>query len=182
MQRYIAVSGYFYLRGINDCNVIIAMHSIATYYVSSIIVIWNTTGLTVLVFQYLLGQPLHCSVMPITLMTIAAVGSDYSMLFASRIRDESTQGFNKGIIAAFETNGSVITTAGFVFAVTMFALLAGGVRILEQIGCAIGVRLIIDIVLVRTILVPAVMVLLQEKTWWLSHSVTSQSQFVHEKE
>lgn len=126
----------------------------------------TTIGLTVLIFTVILHQPLHWSVVPISLMTIIAVGSDYSMLFVSRIRDEVEGGFEEGMIKAFETTGSVITTAGIVFAVTMFALIAGGLHNLQQIGVAIGTGLLIDILFVRTICVPAIMVLLRERVWW----------------
>ena len=60
----------------------------------------------------------------------------------------------------------MITTAGVVFALTMFALMSGRVINLLQIGFTVGVGLLIDITLVRTILVPAAMSLIGDRIWW----------------
>jgi len=104
----------------------------------------------------------------VSFMALIAVGADYSMLFAHRIRDESSDGMVRGIIRSFGSTGSVITTAGVVFALTMFALMSGRVINLLQIGFTVGVGLLIDITLVRTVLVPAAMALIGNRIWWPS--------------
>ncbi|MCX2711662.1 MMPL family transporter [Mycolicibacterium sp. J2] len=126
------------------------------------------SGISVLVWQHLIGVDLDWSVLPVSFMALIAVGADYSMLFAARIREESADGMVRGIIRGFGSTGSVITTAGVVFALTMFALMSGRVINLLQIGFTVGVGLLIDITLVRTILVPAAMALIGDRIWWPS--------------
>ncbi|MGU3499632.1 MMPL family transporter [Mycobacterium sp. C31M] len=125
-------------------------------------------GVSVLVWQHLIGIDVDWSVFPVSFMALIAVGADYSMLFAARIRDESADGMRRGILRSFGSTGSVITTAGLVFALTMFALMSGRVINLLQIGFTIGVGLLIDITVVRTILVPAAMSLIGDRIWWPS--------------
>lgn len=128
----------------------------------------SAAGISVLVWQHLVGINLHWSVLPVTFMCLVAIGADYSMLFASRVREASTRGTVQGILRAFGTTGKVITTAGIVFAVTMFALMSGSVVLLAQTGFTVGVGLLIDIAIVRTVLVPSVLFLLGKRAWWPS--------------
>ncbi|MCF8588419.1 MMPL family transporter [Gordonia liuliyuniae] len=124
-------------------------------------------GLSTLVWQHIIGIPLDWSVAPVSFMALIAVGADYSMLFASRIREESAgRGMMSGMIRGFGSTGSVITTAGVVFAITMFALMSGTTLNLVQIGFTIGLGLLLDILVVRSFLVPATMVLLGDAMWW----------------
>ncbi|MUL82708.1 MULTISPECIES: MMPL family transporter [unclassified Mycolicibacterium] len=123
-------------------------------------------GMSTLIWQHIIGVNLDWSVFPVSFMALVAVGADYSMLFAARIREESHSGVISGIIRGFGSTGSVITTAGVVFAITMFALTSGTVLNLVQIGSTVGIGLLLDITVVRTYLVPAAMSLLGERMWW----------------
>jgi RND superfamily putative drug exporter len=124
-------------------------------------------GVSVIVWQYLLGIDIDWCVMPVAFMALIAVGADYSMLFAARIREESQgSGMIRGIIRGFGSTGGVITSAGVVFALTMFALMSGRVIELMQVGFMVGVGLLIDISVVRTVLVPAAMALIGDRIWW----------------
>lgn len=126
-------------------------------------------GASVLLWQHGLGIPVDWSVLPIAFMALVAVGADYSMLFADRIREEAAGDSTvRGVLRAFGTTGSVITTAGLVFAITMFALMSGSVINLLQIGSTIGIGLLIDIVVVRTVFVPAAITALGDRVWWPS--------------
>ncbi|BDH58140.1 hypothetical protein MTP03_30790 [Tsukamurella sp. PLM1] len=121
-------------------------------------------GASVLLWQHGLGIPVDWSVLPIAFMALVAVGADYSMLFADRIREEAAGDSTvRGVLRAFGTTGSVITTAGLVFAITMFALMSGSVINLLQIGSTIGIGLLIDIVVVRTVFVPAAITALGDR-------------------
>lgn len=127
----------------------------------------SAVGVSVLVWQHIIGIDLDWSVIPVSFMAVIAVGADYSMLFASRIREEAEHnGMVRGILRAFGSTGGVITTAGIVFALTMFALMSGTVLNLVPIGFTIGVGLLLDIVIVRTVLVPAMMAVLGDRMWW----------------
>lgn len=128
----------------------------------------SAAGVSTLIWQHLIGVDVDWAVLPVSFMSLVAVGADYSMLFASRIREESHSGVTSGIIRAFGSTGSVITTAGIVFAITMFALTSGTVLNLVQIGSTVGIGLLLDITVVRTYLVPAAMSLLGDRMWWPS--------------
>ncbi|GAA1094517.1 MMPL family transporter [Tsukamurella spumae] len=126
-------------------------------------------GASVLLWQHGLDIPVDWSVLPISFMALVAVGADYSMLFADRIREEAAGDSTvRGVLRAFGTTGSVITTAGLVFAITMFALMSGSVINLLQIGSTIGIGLLLDIVVVRTVFVPAAITALGDRVWWPS--------------
>ena len=132
----------------------------------------SAVGVSTLIWQHLIGIDLDWSVIPVSFMAVIAVGADYSMLFASRIREESAQnGMVRGIIRGFGSTGGVITTAGVVFAVTMFALMSGTVLNLVQIGFTVGVGLLLDIAIVRTVLVPAAMAVIGDRIWWPSRII-----------
>ncbi|MBB3037596.1 RND family transporter [Hoyosella altamirensis] len=139
-----------------------------------------TIGIGVVVWQHLLGVPLHWSVIPISFVVLVGVGADYSMLVITRIREESAAtlrgvrspdgGLRLGVIRALGSTGGVITVAGVVFAITMFALMSGGVYLLAQLGFVVGIGLILDILLVRTVLVPSTLLLLGKVSWWPARS------------
>jgi RND superfamily putative drug exporter len=82
----------------------------------------SALGVSVLVWQHLLGHPLHWAVAPIAFIALVAVGADYNLLLALRIREEARAGIGTGLIRAFAGTGGVVTTAGIVFGVTMFVL------------------------------------------------------------
>lgn len=126
----------------------------------------SAVGISVLVWQILLGIDLYWAVPLVSLVALVAVGSDYNLLFMSRIHANSTLGTRSGIIKAFTATGGVITVAGVIFAVTMLAMLVSPVYTVAQIGFTIGAGLLIDTFVVRTLTVPAVAALLGARTWW----------------
>ena len=79
-------------------------------------------GLSVLLWQYILGIKLHWMVLPMSVIVLLAVGSDYNLLLVSRIKEELSAGINTGIIRAMGGTGKVVTNAGLVFAFTMAAM------------------------------------------------------------
>jgi putative drug exporter of the RND superfamily len=130
-------------------------------------------GASVLIWQHLLGLELHWAVAPIAFIALIAVGADYNLLLAMRIREEvractGSRSLRTGIIRAFGATGGVVTTAGLVFGLTMLALLGSSVLSIAQIGLTVGIGLLIDTMLVRTFLLPTLMVLLGRWFWWPS--------------
>jgi hypothetical protein len=98
---------------------------------------------------------------------LVAVGADYNMLLICGIRDESSQrGIPSGVIRTVASTGGVITSAGVIFAASMFGLLFGSVTGMVQAGSIIGAGLLLDTFLVRTITVPALAVLVGRANWW----------------
>ncbi len=139
------------------------------YLVGSVVVSYlSAVGIGVLVFQFLLGQHLHWSVPPLAFVVLVAVGADYNMLFVSRMRDESPHGMRYGVIRTLTSTGGVITAAGLIFAASMFGLLFSSIGTVIQAGLVIGVGILLDTFLVRTITVPAIATLVGKASWWPS--------------
>lgn len=139
------------------------------YLIASVVVSYlSAVGIGVLVFQFLLGQQLHWSVPPLAFVVLVAVGADYNMLLISRLRDESPHSVRYGVIRTLGTTGGVITAAGLIFAASMFGLLFSGIGTVVQGGFVIGVGILLDTFLVRTVTVPAVAALLGRAAWWPS--------------
>ena len=78
-----------------------------------------SVGLSVLVWQHLLGIQLYWVILPLAVILLLAVGSDYNLLLVSRFKEEIHAGINTGIIRSMAGSGSVVTAAGLVFAFTM---------------------------------------------------------------
>ena len=79
-------------------------------------------GLSVLLWQHVIGRPLHWMVLPMSVIVLLAVGADYNLLLVSRMKEELHAGLNTGIIRSMAGTGSVVTSAGPVFAFTMIAM------------------------------------------------------------
>jgi RND superfamily putative drug exporter len=123
-------------------------------------------GIGVLVFQHLLHTDIAWPVPLLAFIVLVAVGADYNMLLVSRLREESRQSSRVGVIRTVTNTGSVITSAGLIFAASMFGLMIGSVSIMAQAGLIIGVGLLIDTFVVRTIVVPAIATVLGDANWW----------------
>ncbi|MGB9249602.1 MAG: RND family transporter [Mycobacterium sp.] len=126
----------------------------------------SALGVSVLISQQLFGQPLHWAVAPMAFIALVAVGADYNLLLAMRIREELRAGIKTGVIRAFAATGGVVTTAGIVFGITMFALVGSTVLSIEQVGLTVGIGLLLDTLLVRTFLMPSLVALLDRWFWW----------------
>jgi putative drug exporter of the RND superfamily len=129
----------------------------------------SALGMSVLVWQQLLHHDLHWAVAPIAFIALIAVGADYNLLLALRIKQEAQApdaGIRTGIIRAFGGTGGVVTTAGIVFGITMLALLGSSVLSIAQIGTTIAVGLLLDTLVVRALITPSVVALLGRWFWW----------------
>lgn len=123
-------------------------------------------GLGVLVWQIALDRPMDWSVPTIAFILLVAVGADYNLLLMKRMLEEAPDGSREGIARAVTATGGVITAAGVIFAASLFAMMAGSVLTLVQIGFTIGVGLLLDTFVVRTLVVPAGAALLGPRLWW----------------
>jgi RND superfamily putative drug exporter len=126
----------------------------------------SALGISVLIWQHLFQHDLHWAVAPIAFIALIAVGADYNLLLALRIKQEATAGLRTGIIRAFGGTGGVVTTAGIVFGLTMLALLGSSVLSIAQIGTTIAVGLLVDTLLVRALVVPSIVALVGRWFWW----------------
>ena len=123
-------------------------------------------GLSVLVWQYIFGIQLYWVVLALAVILLLAVGSDYNLLLISRFKEEIHAGLKTGVIRAMAGSGSVVTSAGIVFAVTMCAFVFSGFQVLGQIGTTIGLGLLFDTLIVRSFMTPSAATLLGRWFWW----------------
>lgn len=126
----------------------------------------SALGLAVFVWQDIIGNPLHWSVAPISFVFLVAVGADYNMLLVARFKEEIGAGIKTGIIRSMVNTGGVVTTAGLVFGFTMLAMLAGYAHNIAQIGTTVGLGLLLDTLLVRSFVIPAIATLAGRWFWW----------------
>lgn len=137
------------------------------YLVLSVVLSYGAAlGIGVVLFQFIFGQELAWGVPGIAFMVLVAVGADYNLLLISRIRDEAKYGVRSAVIRTVGATGGVITSAGLIFAASMMALTVSSVLTAAQIGFVIGVGLLLDTFLVRTLTVPAACVLVGDANWW----------------
>ncbi|MDT5058060.1 MAG: putative drug exporter of the superfamily [Mycobacterium sp.] len=123
-------------------------------------------GLSVLVWQDLLGIQLYWIVLALAVILLLAVGSDYNLLLISRFKEEIGAGLKTGIIRAMAGTGAVVTSAGLVFAATMSSFVFSDLRVLGQIGTTIGLGLLFDTLIVRSFMTPSIAALLGRWFWW----------------
>jgi len=141
------------------------------YLICSVIVSYlSALGIGTIMFQFVLGQELHWTVPGLTFIILVAVGADYNLLLISRIRDESPHGVRVGVIRTVGSTGGVITAAGLIFAASMFGLLFASITMMVQAGFVLGMGILLDTFLVRTVTVPAIATLVGKGNWWPSRS------------
>lgn len=141
------------------------------YLICSVLISYlSALGIGVIAFQLILGQELHWSVPGLTFIILVAVGADYNLLLISRIRDESPHGVRIGVIRTVSSTGGVITAAGLIFAASMFGLLFATINMMVQAGFVLGVGILLDTFLVRTVTVPAIAAIVGRANWWPSRT------------
>jgi RND superfamily putative drug exporter len=123
-------------------------------------------GVSVLVWQHLLGIDLYWVILPLAVILLLAVGSDYNLLLVSRFKEEIHAGINTGIIRSMAGSGSVVTSAGLVFAFTMASFVVSDLVVLGQIGTTIALGLMFDTLIVRSFMTPSIAALLGRWFWW----------------
>ncbi len=123
-------------------------------------------GLSVLIWQHLIGLHLHWLILPLTFIILVAVGSDYNLLLIARLKEELPAGLNTGLIRALGSTGGVVTSAGLVFAFTMLAMLASDLRTIGQVGSTVCIGLLLDTLIVRSFIVPSLVRIYGPWFWW----------------
>ncbi len=155
------------------CLIFMIMLIITRSFISALVIVGTVAlslgasfGLSVLVWQYIVGIKLHWMVLAMSVIILLAVGSDYNLLLVSRFKEEIAAGLNTGIIRAMGGTGKVVTSAGLVFAFTMGSMVVSDLRIIGQIGTTIGLGLLFDTLVVRAFMTPSIAALLGRWFWW----------------
>lgn len=130
-------------------------------------------GFAMLVFVHFGDSDGLNFILPFLMFIFAmALGEDYNILVMSRIREEAhkTPNLNKAVNKAIGVTGTTVTSAGIILAGTFIVFaFVGGDEQFKQIGIAVAFGILLDTFLVRTLLVPSIVVLLGQKNWWPSH-------------
>ncbi|WP_292988417.1 MMPL family transporter [Mycobacterium sp.] len=165
------------IAGIAAATLIFVIMLIITRSVVAAVVIVGTVllslgasfGLSVLLWQYILGLKLHWMVLPMAVILLLAVGSDYNLLLISRFKEEIRAGLKTGTIRAVAGSGSVVTNAGLVFAATMATFAFSPLKVMAQVGTTIALGLLFDTLTVRSFMTPSLATLLGRWFWWPQH-------------
>ncbi|MEY8016659.1 RND family transporter [Mycobacterium servetii] len=155
------------------CLIFVIMLALTRSFVAALVIVGTVLlslgasfGLSVLAWQYMLGIKLHWMVLPMSVIVLLAVGSDYNLLLVSRMKEEIAAGIHTGIIRAMGGTGKVVTNAGLVFAFTMASMVFSDLRIIGQVGTTIGLGLMFDTLVVRSFMTPSIAALLGRWFWW----------------
>lgn len=118
--------------------------------------------------RHLLDWPaLDLQVPLLSFLFLVALGIDYTIFLVHRARSEAvTHGTRPGMVRAVAGTGAVITSAGLVLAAVFAALGVLPLVALGQLGLIVGLGVVIDTFLVRTVLVPGIFGLLGDRVWW----------------
>ncbi|WP_169949713.1 MMPL family transporter [Microbispora sp. H11081] len=119
-------------------------------------------------FQHLFGFPaLDLDIPLLSFLFLVALGIDYNIFLATRAREETAEhGTRRGVVIALAVTGGVITSAGVLLAAVFSVLGVLPLITLTQIGVIVGFGVLLDTVLVRSVLVPALVTLLGDRFWW----------------
>jgi RND superfamily putative drug exporter len=129
-----------------------------------------TLGVSSLVFNHLLHFPgADASVPLFGFVFLVALGVDYNIFLMTRVREESLKlGTRAGIVRGVQATGGVITAAGIVLAATFSALGVIPILFLVQLAFIVAFGVLLDTILVRTLLVPALTYDIGRAIWWPS--------------
>jgi putative drug exporter of the RND superfamily len=123
-------------------------------------------GLSVLIWEHILGKPVHWMILAMSVIILLAVGSDYNLLLVSRFKEELHAGINTGIIRSMAGTGAVVTSAGLVFAFTMMSMVVSDLLVVGQVGTTIGLGLLFDTLVIRSFMTPSIAALMGRWFWW----------------
>jgi len=132
-----------------------------------------TLGVSALVFNHIFGFAGADTGFPLfTFIFLVALGIDYNIFLMTRVREEAIKiGTIAGVTKGVTVTGGVITSAGVVLAATFTVLGVLPLVALAQIGFAVAFGVLLDTLVVRSILVPALVHLLGPKIWWPAKNI-----------
>ncbi|WP_035857966.1 MMPL family transporter [Cryptosporangium arvum] len=127
-------------------------------------------GGSVFVFETILGfKGIDYAVPLLAFLFLVALGVDYNIFLAGRAREETVRlGTREGMLKALSATGGVITSAGLVLAATFAVLVTLPLVMLVEVGFLVAFGVLLDALLVRSVLVPALTLLIGRRMWWPS--------------
>jgi RND superfamily putative drug exporter len=129
-----------------------------------------TLGVCALVFDHIFGFKGTDASFPLfAFVFLVALGIDYNIFLMTRVREEVLKiGTKAGVIRGLTVTGGVITSAGVVLAATFGVLGLLPLVFLAELGFAVAFGVLLDTIVVRSLLVPALVRIIGEKIWWPS--------------
>ena len=125
-------------------------------------------GVSTAVFSGIFGYPGEQATLPLlAFIFLVALGVDYNIFLASRVREEAGRhGTREGMIRGLAVTGGVITSAGIVLAGTFTMLATLPLKTLTEVGFTIAFGVLLDTFIVRSVLVPALVLDAGDRVWW----------------
>lgn len=129
-----------------------------------------TLGVSGLVFEHVFGFPGADPVVPLFgFVFLVALGIDYNIFLMTRVREEAgRRGTREGTTRGLAVTGGVITSAGVVLAATFATLAVIPLLFLAQIAFIVAFGVLLDALIVRSLLVPALAIDIGDRIWWPS--------------
>ena len=117
---------------------------------------------------HLLGFPALDNTTPLfAFLFLVALGVDYTIFLVTRAQEETPlYGTRGGIVRAVSATGAVITSAGIVLAAVFAVLGVLPLIALTQLGIIVGLGILLDTFVVRTVVIPALFTLIGPAIWW----------------
>jgi putative drug exporter of the RND superfamily len=127
-------------------------------------------GVGYFAFEFIFDFPGSDPSLPLfAFVFLVALGVDYNIFLIARAREETLQhGSEQGILRALAVTGAVITSAGIVLAGTFSVLAVLPLTFLTELGFVVAFGVLLDTFLVRSVLVPALALMMGDKFWWPS--------------
>ena len=144
---------------------------------SSLLALGASIGLTVLVFQNLLGYGEITFYVPFAgIVLLIALGSDYNVYFVGRVWAEArTRPLREAVAVAGAGASTAITVAGLVLALSFSLLAIVPLRPFRELAFLLATGLLIDAFIVRSLLAPALITIFGERSGWPGKSLTRPS-------
>jgi len=139
------------------------------YLVATVVLSFAATlGLSLLAFRFVFDAPgSDPGLATLVFLFTVVPGVDYNIFLMTRVREEARLvGSRTGVVAGLERTGAVITSAGLILAGTFLMLTLLPLEQLFQLGFAVALGVLVDTFVVRSLLVPAIAVLLGDRSWW----------------
>ena len=146
-------------------------------------IVW-TLAATKLVFQQLYNYQILFIIPFFLFVTLLGLGMDYNIFILTRIREEATKGkhLNDAIVGAIEQTGRIITAAAAILAGSLGSLMLSSDLLLKEIGFSFAYSILIDALVVRTYMVPAVMSKMGKWNWYNPVPFLNRSRSLFERE
>ncbi|MCD1144368.1 MMPL family transporter [Kocuria sp. LUK] len=138
---------------------------------TTVVSFFTALGVSALVFNHVLELPGADPSVPLFgFVFLVALGIDYNIFLMSRVREESlVHGTRAGILRGLTLTGGVITSAGIVLAATFAALAVIPIMFLVQLAFIVAFGVLLDALIVRSLLVPALTYDVGRSIWWPFH-------------